>query len=227
MNERLEEMRGEKFVGVAELAIAVRQILAESGPSQEKATVTALPDERTVRFYLAEGLLSPAEEKQGTASVFGYKHLLQLLAVKKLQAEDLPIRKIKQLLDGLEEADLKKLLQVESKRAQKNEATKFLESLLTTSKLEDKALSGPLRQRSSPSLSKAIPPAASDFGSLASSAPEQLDSWVRIEVEQGVELHLRSGVQFSTERKGLQLFAEKIVRAVESYLSKAQAKKGK
>lgn len=219
-------MRHEKFVGVAELAMAVSQILAEIGPSQEKATVTQLPDERTVRFYLAEGLLSPAEEKQGTASVFNYKHLLQLLAIKKLQAEDLPIRKIKQLLDGLEEADLKRLLQVESKQAQKNEATKFLESLLTTGKPENKPSAGPLRQRSSPSFS-AKAPAVTNVGSSISPMPEEPDAWVRIEVEQGVELHLRSGVQLPTERKGLQLLAEKIVRAVESYLSKAQAKKGK
>lgn len=229
MNKRLEEMHGEKFVGVAELATAVSRILAESGPSQEKATVTQLTDERTVRFYLAEGLLSPAEEKQGTASVFSYKHLLQLLVIKQLQAEDLPIRKIKQLIESLEESDLKKLLQVESKQTQKNDATKFLESLLTSSKTLNQTVSGPPKQRSKPSLSAATPVAPSGSISASASASEESNAWLRIEVESGVELHLRSSVQLPTERKGLQLFAEKIVRAIESYLLKAQAttKKGK
>jgi hypothetical protein len=52
----------------------------------------AMPDERTLRYYLAE-LIPPATEKQGTASVFGYRHPLQLLVVKKLKSENLPIRK--------------------------------------------------------------------------------------------------------------------------------------
>jgi hypothetical protein len=49
-------------------------ILAEIGTTQDRGTVSAMPDERTLRYYLAEGLLSPAAEKQGTASVFGYLH---------------------------------------------------------------------------------------------------------------------------------------------------------
>src|SRR5689334_17391742 len=76
MREWLEAERGAKYVGVAGLAEAAARILAESGAApQGRGTVTELPDERTVRYYLAEGLVPPAEEKQGTASVFGYRHL--------------------------------------------------------------------------------------------------------------------------------------------------------
>src|ERR1044071_8719113 len=92
----LERARQAKYVGVAELADEAAKILAEIGPAQERGTVSEVPDERTIRYYLSEGLLSPAEEKQGTASVFGYRHLLQLLVVKKLQAEGLPIRAIRE-----------------------------------------------------------------------------------------------------------------------------------
>ena len=102
MRKQLDSMRQRKFVGVAELAGEAAKVLAESGLAQVRGTVSEVPDERTIRYYLAENLLSPAEDKQGTASVFGYRHLLQLLVVKKLQAEHLPIRKIRELVEGRE-----------------------------------------------------------------------------------------------------------------------------
>src|SRR4028118_1550782 len=92
-----------------------------------------MPDERTLRYYLAEGLLSPASDKQGTASVFGYVHLLQLLVVKKLQSEHLPIRKIKELVDGRTERELERLLGLDAKAGAKQEAHSYLEKLLTRS----------------------------------------------------------------------------------------------
>ena len=103
-------MKGRTFIGVAELAAEAAKILSESGPIQERGTVRDVPDERTIRYYLSEGLLAPAEDKQGTASIFGYLHLLQLLVVKRLQAEHLPIRKIKELVAGRTERELERLL---------------------------------------------------------------------------------------------------------------------
>src|ERR1700759_4360601 len=98
MRKNLESLQYKKFVCVAERAEEASRVLRKTGPLQEKATVTEVPDERTIRYYLNEGLLSPADEKQGTASVFGYRHLLQLLVIKKLQSEHLPIRKIRDLV---------------------------------------------------------------------------------------------------------------------------------
>src|SRR3712207_6448315 len=101
MREWLEAARREKYVGVAGLAEAAARILAESGAARQgRGTVRELPDERTVRYYLTAGLTPPAEEKQGPASVFEFRHLLQLLVVKKLQAEGLPIRAIRELVTG-------------------------------------------------------------------------------------------------------------------------------
>src|SRR5918911_1599346 len=136
MRERIERMRDVKFTGVAELAGEAAKILSGSGLAQERGTVSELPDERTVRYYLAEGLISPAEEKQGTASVFGYLHLLQLLVVKKLQAEHLPIRKIRELVGGRSERELERLLgddRAATRSSARNEATSYLEKLLISS----------------------------------------------------------------------------------------------
>ena len=50
------------------------------------AAARARPTERTIRFYVTRGLVSPPEGR-GTAAVYGYRHLLQVLAIKLRQME--------------------------------------------------------------------------------------------------------------------------------------------
>ena len=187
MREWLEAARRGKYVGVAGLAEAAARILAESGTARQgRGTVTELPDERTVRYYLAEGLIPPADEKQGTASVFGFRHLLQLLVVKKLQAEGLPIRAIRELVTGKTERQLERLLGVEQGRASgpaaRGEALNYLESLL------QKGSSSPLPS-SPPPLAQQAPPSALSRSSSASPR----ETWARVELEPGLELHVSEG----------------------------------
>ena len=183
MREWLEAARGGKYVGVAGLAEEAARILAESGAARQgRGTVTELPDERTVRYYLAEGLIPPAEEKQGTASVFGFRHLLQLLVVKKLQSEGLPIRAIRELVTGKTERQLERLLGVEQGRASgpaaRGEALGYLESLLQK---------GP----SSPLPSSPPPPAQAPSSALSGSpSASPRETWARVELEPGLELHV-------------------------------------
>src|SRR5215212_459588 len=166
MREWLEAARRGKYVGAAELAEAAARILAESGAARQgRGTVTELPDERTVRYYLAEGLIPTADEKQGTASVFGFRHLLQLLVVKKLQAEGLPIRAIRELVTGKTERQLERLLGVENGQASgppaRGEALGYLESLL------QKSSSSPLPSSSPPpAQASRSAPSASPSGGL-------------------------------------------------------------
>jgi len=61
--------KGKKYVGLPEFARVGGQIVAELQLEQERGTVTSVPDERTIRYYLAEGLIQTPEERQGTASV--------------------------------------------------------------------------------------------------------------------------------------------------------------
>ena len=177
MAQMVLKERGRKYVGLPEFARAGEQILAEMGLEQARGTVTSVPDERTIRYYMAEGLVQTPEEKQGTASVFGYLHLLQLLTVKKLQAEHLPIRKIRELVAGKSEQELETLLGIGSPAAKKireNEAKRYLETLLAPS---------------------SAPPPGYDAAAPAMPPPQQFDtsaSWQRIEIEPGLELHMRS-----------------------------------
>jgi len=219
MKERLGALRGRKFVGVAELADVAAQVLAESGPVQQRGTVSEVPDERTVRYYLTEGLLSPAEEKQGTASVFGYLHLLQLLAVKNLQAQHLPIRKIRELVEGRGERELERLLGVTARAADKNAALSYLESLLTQPPAAAPSPQSVAAQRSTQFA--AAPPTASPPPGQATG------TWERIELEPGLELHISSAYRPPAEARGIRRLAAGFVSAVESYGRKLIGKRGK
>ena len=162
--------KGKKYVGLPEFARVSGQLVADLQLEQQRGTVTSIPDERTIRYYLAEGLIQTPEEKQGTASVFSYLNLLQLLTVKKLQAEHLPIRKIRELVGGKSEPELETLLGVRGPAGKKTEAKRYLESLLA-------------------------PPASALPMDAAAAPPQQLDashSWQRVEIEPGLELHIRS-----------------------------------
>jgi DNA-binding transcriptional MerR regulator len=213
----LEKMRQAKYVGVAELAGEVARILGESGLAQERGTVSEVPDERTIRYYLTEGLLSPAEDKQGTASVFSHRHLLQLLVVKKLQSEHLPIRKIRDLVAGRTERELERLLGAEGSTAVKNEALSYLEQLLMNP-------TAPQQQQSHQS-PQALRPSAS-IEALAASSPHAPQSsplsagngtWARIEIEPGLELHIQDQYQPPREARGLRRLTQSILRVLESY----------
>jgi DNA-binding transcriptional MerR regulator len=209
MKERITQSRERNFIGVADLADEAASILTESGPSQDRGTVSEVPDERTVRYYQSEGLLSPAEEKRGTASVFGYRHLLQLLVVKKLQSEHLPIRKIRELVQSRKESELERLLGIESdapagKPSARNDAMSYLETLLTSS---------PASLPKTASYPPAPPPMAASMASA--SLPTQSGVWERTEVEPGLELHIRHDYRPPTDTKGLRRLTSLIHRMLE------------
>ena len=73
------------------------------------ASARAAPSARSVRFYVANGLLD-RPEGTGTAATYNYRHLLQLLSIKIRQREGQSLEKIKEEMkdvtgDALSAAD--------------------------------------------------------------------------------------------------------------------------
>ncbi|HZI19299.1 MAG TPA: MerR family transcriptional regulator [Pyrinomonadaceae bacterium] len=213
MIELLEAARRRRFVGVAELAQEAARVLARAAYTQERGTVSDVPDERTVRYYLSEGLLSPAAEKQGTASVFVYRHLLQLLAVKKLQAEHLPIRVIREMVSGRSERQLERLLGGEADRKRTagagNEALQYLESLLA-----DAAPPAPAAPPAQTRPSRAAPSAAAPPPPPAPSRHAGGDTWARVEIEPGLEVHIRDSYRLPADESGMRRVVQLFLDAV-------------
>ena len=59
---------------------------------------------RTVRYYVQRGLLPPPVFR-GPDTVYEERHLLRLLAIRRLQQAFLPLERIAVEIDGLDEAD--------------------------------------------------------------------------------------------------------------------------
>ena len=68
------------------LAAHVTALVDAAGLRPTNASARAAPSARSVRFYVANGLLD-RPEGTGTAATYGYRHLLQLLAIKIRQRE--------------------------------------------------------------------------------------------------------------------------------------------
>jgi len=73
-----------------------------SGQSAEQLSL------RTLRYYRTMGLINAPNSGQGSG--YGEIHRLQLSAIRVLQAQGLPLRRIQTLLYGRSESELRKVL---------------------------------------------------------------------------------------------------------------------
>jgi DNA-binding transcriptional MerR regulator len=71
--------------------------------------VRHIPDQRTIRYYTTLGLMDRPAEMRGRTALYGRRHLLQLVAIKRLQARGLSLSAIQQHLLGLGDAALRRL----------------------------------------------------------------------------------------------------------------------
>jgi DNA-binding transcriptional MerR regulator len=92
---------------IEELAPLVEMALDRSGYNgQQSGRVRTLPDLRTIRYYTTLGLLAPPEEMRGRKAFYGRRHLLQLVAIKRLQARRLSLAEVQRTLAGLDDHGL-------------------------------------------------------------------------------------------------------------------------
>ncbi|HUX33175.1 MAG TPA: MerR family transcriptional regulator [Gemmatimonadaceae bacterium] len=77
------------------LAAHATALVDAAGMRPTNASARAAPSPRAIRFYVASGLLDHPQGA-GTAATYGYRHLLQLLAIKIRQREGATLEVIKQ-----------------------------------------------------------------------------------------------------------------------------------
>src|SRR5512133_276381 len=89
-----------------ELAERVETALAVDYHGQASGRVRAVPDRRAIRWYTTIGLIDRPVAHRGRTALYGPRHLLQLVAVKRLQARGLPLVAIQQELAGATDSQL-------------------------------------------------------------------------------------------------------------------------
>jgi DNA-binding transcriptional MerR regulator len=192
------------------------EILPGIAGTQERHKVTDVPTLRTLRFYVAQGLLDKPLSYEHRTALYGYRHLLQVVVIKCLQANHIPIRKIREVLQGLSNEELEQLVDLRtgggaaeksalpgSYNLRAQPLPEASDQACQSSGLASPLLKGILKSRfSSPSVRPESPMVAMESKPRYVEPPAIPNSWRHLEVEPGVEIHLRDDYRL---RPGSQL----------------------
>jgi DNA-binding transcriptional MerR regulator len=106
---------GETFWTIDELGERVAEALG--GPGYDgvpSGRVRDVPDLRTIRYYTTLGLLDRPAAMRGRTALYGPRHLLQLVAIKRLQARGLSLAAVQERVVGLSDLSLRRLAAAEA-----------------------------------------------------------------------------------------------------------------
>ena len=100
----------------------------------ERYSLTELADlagvtPRTVRYYLAQGLL-PAVGQSGPGSKYDAGHLARLRVIRRLQAEHLPLAEIRRRLETLDDGEIRELVDAGEPPPPTDTALEYLRTVL-------------------------------------------------------------------------------------------------
>lgn len=240
MNE-INELRDRgTLLSLDELVAKANELLPRVLPEAEKLRQSEL-NPRLVRHFATLGLLDEAG-RAGREARYGARHLLQLLVVRRLMAEGSTTSGVKKLTEGASDAELEGLLlsgvrranleperapqremqqelQVEPVRQPEpapagNEALEWLQKIRSRSGPQTPSpLSSP-PQATSPTVSRSAPPA----GTPAT------ESWRRIGVEDGLELHIREGFRAPNTPYEREQLLRRIEEELKNWLKKPKGK---
>jgi DNA-binding transcriptional MerR regulator len=107
----LSAYRGRVALSLDDLATAVEEVLDRLRYRAPVGRVARVPDARTIRYYQTLGLVDRPADYVGGQARYGYRHLLQLVSIKLLQARFLPLGRIQQHLYGQANAGLEALIE--------------------------------------------------------------------------------------------------------------------
>jgi len=102
---------------LAELSAEVTRALGDEA-SQANGRVREVPDARTIRFYTTRGLIDRPVQMRGRTALYGERHLLQLVAIKRLQATGLTLAEIQMQVVGQSNRRLRELARLPVHRHQ-------------------------------------------------------------------------------------------------------------
>jgi DNA-binding transcriptional MerR regulator len=106
LEKLLGPWRDREDLKLDDLVHAAAEVIPRLANRPDYGRATAIPDARTVRYYIQQGLVDRPHGSAGTAALYGYRHLLQLVAVKVLQGQYMPMERIREAISGLENRGL-------------------------------------------------------------------------------------------------------------------------
>jgi DNA-binding transcriptional MerR regulator len=185
-------------------------------PDEGPYSLTELADlagvtPRTVRYYLAQGLL-PAVGQTGPGSKYGSDHLDRLRLIKRLQAEHLPLAEIRHRLDALDPDAIRELAGSPEPEPPSDSALDYLRTVLGDPRSAGRpaegyqvALKAPPAAMSAPDEpplpAQPAPPSLATAAAPAQTTSIERSQWERIVLAPDVELHLRRPLSRSQNKQ--------------------------
>ena len=142
---------------------------------------------RTIRYYIAEGLL-PGPEGRGKATAYGEEHVQRLRLIRLLSNQHMPLAEMSQLLNRLSLIEVQALLAEEEQHAKEGEQAgrqpapqEYIAGLLKNARV----------------IREVVPPAAPTYAKKSYSQPAASagETWTRWELLPGLELHVKVSVE--------------------------------
>lgn len=124
---------------LAELTQMVELALARDYSGPRNKQIRAIPNSRTIRYYTTLGLLDRAAEMRGRTALYSLRHLLQIVAIKRLQLQGLSLTDIQARLVGLPDSRLEDIAHLPE--------MEFEVSATAERALEEEALESPPSRR--------------------------------------------------------------------------------
>ena len=185
-------------------------------PDDPRYSISELADlagvtPRTVRYYLAQGLL-PSPGATGPGVKYGEDHLDRLKLIRRLQRKHLPLAEIRTTLDGLSGARLTQLADDEAEEHSSGEppntAIDYIRRVLAPARPPGSSLLKRVEaaELRAPYPALSAPPLASRSLRVAPATTEPVDTlersqWEHIGLAPDIELHVRRPLTRSLSRK--------------------------
>lgn len=178
----------------------------DEAPDEINLTIDELSERtqtsvRTVRYYIAEGLL-PGPGARGKGASYSEEHLLRLRLIRRLTERRAPLAEIREVMARVTPEEIRALLAEEDARAEALERAERAQAVSPRDYIA--ALLDQARAPSSPKPTArharymgpgaAAQSAASGASGLRgmSGAASEASAWRRVELAPGVELHIRA-----------------------------------
>lgn len=218
-NEELDKYEGREDLRLDELLDAANSLMEAVAPVQPSDRVTETLSERTLRYYISQGLVDRPSGKEGSSALYGYRHLLQLLALKRLQASYLPVKKIREIVPESTNGALRAIIsggeqqgpmETGSLSSTRDSAIAFLDSIS-----QDRPAARGSQSPGTPPPSSPAPGMQSLSGTAGSTPPEA-ESWERYVLDDGIELHIRSDRRSSLRKSEARRLFDRLLKIFKS-----------
>jgi len=129
----LKQYRHRNDFKMEELLSVANYFIKQIAPNQPSSRVSKQLTERNVRYYINQELVDRPIGKDGLAALYEFKHLLQLIVLKRLQSSYMPVKKIAEFIKEKSKSDLFDIavgLERHNSASSKNSALSFLNTII-------------------------------------------------------------------------------------------------